>query len=102
MELSACSLNISHSRGAVGLSSVSEKKCARAPSKDALTLCFQYILAFFCTNPHLPVFLSGCCNLSVCRGLTTGPAAQFVSGDWAAAQLGLVLNLNGGAMADCS
>lgn len=60
------------------------------PREDTLTLCFQYALAFFHANPHLPVFLSGCCNLPVCEGLPIKLAAQFILGDWA--QLGLVLN----------
>lgn len=81
VELSACLLNNSHSGRTVSLSSVSDKNCVCMPSEDVLTLYFPYALALFHTNPHLPVFLSGCCNLSVCGGLPTNLAAQFVLGD---------------------
>lgn len=45
----------SHSGRTASLSSVLDKR-VRMPSEDALALCFQYALAAFHTNPHLPVF----------------------------------------------
>jgi len=101
MELSACLLKNSHSGRTVALSSVPDKKCVCMPREDALTLCFQYALAFFCTKLHLPVFLSGCCNLSVCgrHPAKLQPSLSQETGQWYGTS-GLGAQPYGGAMAD--